>query len=577
MRQIINLNGCWAFIPDFDSEFRGVGYYSHPDVDKSNWEQVLVPACWNKYGEKYSIFEGVAWYSKEFHLKKTDNKQISFLRFGAVNYYAHIFLNGVLIGNHEGGYTEFLIDATNHIKKGRNVLVVRVDNRNNLIKFPAQMGWFNYGGIHRGVQLELSQEVRIENLLVSAFPEKNRGIGQIRLNLNSKDNLFSLKIQIKIFNPAGKIIWENKELISGNEKILQVRYKFQIKNPLLWNPELPNLYKCRVSIKGPDESELDYLEITFGVRKLTANGRVLLLNEKKIWIKGISYLYDHPSTGITFEKKVIKDDLASLRKLGVNTLRSHFPVPEIMLDECDKQGIMLWIEVPVYCLAPKNDKISSKFTQPEYISLARQMVKEMILQAYNHPSVVFWSIGNECNTEHPEAKDFFKALVSQVREIDTHRLISYASLYTEAGCAGELVDVIGINEYWGWYDRCYKESKGAPNLDKLEKELSKFIKKTPKPILLTEFGADAVPDYRSKDLELWSEDYQAFFLESTFKVIKKFPEICGAFPFLYNDYPDPSKPVNKYWKGLNLKGIVSYNRTKKVAFDVMKKIYVEGK
>lgn len=575
MRKVINLNGNWFFVLDLDPEYHGVEYYKDPDGNRCNWKKCYVPSCWNKYGKKYSLFEGVVWYAKEFYLKNLTGKERAFLRFGGINYYSHIFLNGILVGEHEGGYTEFLIDVTGHIKKGKNVLIVRVDNRRNIIKLPAVMGWFNYGGIHRDVQLELSQKVRIENIFIDAFPEKNLGVGNIRINLDSADTPSFLKIDIKIYEPGGKIIWKETEIVYGQERKIQLNYNFQIKNPILWSPERPILYKCEVCVKDENDFYLDNLETNFGIRKLTIDGQSLLLNGKKIWIKGICYLYDHPSTGISFKKEIIKKDLNSLQRIGVNALRSHFPLPNMILDECDKRGLMLWIEVPVYCLSPKNDKKNSEFAQSDYVVLARQMLREMIFQAYNHPSVVFWSIGNECNTDHPEAKDFFKKLVEEIRKIDPHRLITYASLYTNVGCVEELVDVIGINEYWGWYDVCFKEIKGVPDLDMLEKELNKFVKQYKKVILMSEFGADAVPGFRSKKIKPWTENYQAYLLESTFKVIEKFPRICGAFPFLYNDYPDPSKPVNKYWKGLNLKGIVSYDRMKKIAFDAIKKIYTK--
>jgi len=573
MRQIISLDGVWSFTPDLDPEYHGVECYKDPHCDRSNWERVPVPACWNKYSERYALFEGVTWYAKEFYLKEREGDEIAFLRFGGVNYLAHIFLNGKLVGEHEGGYTEFLIDVTTCIREGKNLLMVRADNRRNLIKLPAVMCWFNYGGIHRSVQLELSKRARIENLLIDAFPSGTDGIGRVRAILKLKDNVTSMKSKIKIFAPDGNPVWEKSEIISPEKKALRLDYTFQIENPLLWNPESPFLYQCAFSIKGSDGGELDSLKTNFGVRKLSAEGRALLLNGKKIRLKGICCLCDHPDTGIALKEEVGKEDLTMFQELGVNALRSHFPLPEMMLDECDRRGMMLWLDGPVFCLSPKNEKVGSEFSQSEYLSLAKQILKEMMMQTYNHPSVLFWCIGNECNTSHPEAKEFFEGLANEVRKIDSSRLISYASLYTGVGCVAEMVDVIGVNEYWGWYDRCFEETEGELDLGILERELGKLIKEHTKPIILSEFGADAVPGYRAKETKLWSEDYQKLLLESTFKVAKTFPEISGIFPFLYNDYPDPSKPLNKYWKGLNLKGIVSYDRKKKIAFNLLKNIY----
>ena len=130
----------------------------------------------------------------------------------------------------------------------------------------------------------------------------------------------------------------------------------------------------------------------------------------------------------------------------------HFPLDNRLLDKCDQLGILLWLEVPVYCLAPSSKDMESEFKQQEYVELAKRMISEMIEQAYNHPSVVIWSVGNECNTEHPEAYRFFEDLTTQVRDLDPERLVGYASLYGKVGCTPEFVDVIEINEYWGWYN-----------------------------------------------------------------------------------------------------------------------------
>jgi beta-glucuronidase len=194
--------------------------------------------------------------------------------------------------------------------------------------------------------------------------------------------------------------------------------------------------------------------------------------------------------------------------------------------------------------------------------------------------VVLWSVGNECNTDHPEAVAFFAACVRRVRELDPSRLISYASLYGRVGCVKELVDVVGVNEYWGWYDRCSqdgcRETEPPVTLPIAIPDLEACLAEKAalgKPVLLTEFGADAVPGYRSQSCDLWSEDYQAALIRRTLEIARQYPCVCGTFPFLYQDYRDPSKPVNHHWHGINLKGVVDYRRNRKLAWQAVREVY----
>ncbi|MCK4307809.1 hypothetical protein KAW50_06265, partial [candidate division WOR-3 bacterium] len=165
------------------------------------------------------------------------------------------------------------------------------------------------------------------------------------------------------------------------------------------------------------------------------------------------------------------------------------------------------------------------------------------------------------------------------RELDSSRLLSYASLYCNVGPLAEIVDILGINEYWGWYD-AIEPNSGRPqdkpdklNLKILNDKLTELSGKYKKALLITEFGADSIPGYLSESLELWSENYHAEFLKRSFEVFEKHPCICGTFPFCFSDYRDPSKHVNKYWDEMNYKGVVSYQRKKKLPFLALKKIY----
>ena len=571
MRQVVDLNGEWRFVADLDPEYHSAFEYKHPDWDRQHWEVVRVPGCWNLYADRYRLFEGVAWFAKEFELSELPETPVAVLRFGAVNYLAHVFLNGEPVGCHEGGYTEFSFDVTAHVRKGRNVLVVRVNDRHSTIKFPPVLGWFNYGGIHRSVSLEVADSCRIDRVLIDASPD-----GSICTRFSVGPAL-SHQLLCTISDPEGNVVLETEI-----EPQPEVEQALEVESPARWAPATPDVYTCTLQATDPAGNVLDRVETTFGFRQLRAEGRDLLLNDEKVFLKGLCHLCICPETGIAFDRDLFARDLADMSELGANALRCHFPMDERALDACDRAGMMVWLEVPVYCIDVPKDARGTVFADEDHRRLAKQMVEEMIVQAYNHPSVVIWSVGNECDTEHPEARDFFTELVATARRLDPHRLLSYASLYGRAGCLAELVDVIGINQYWGWYDRCHnlpdRDQHPAPgaelDMSGLREGLERFFALVgEKPAIMSEFGADAAPGYRDPDCKLWTEDYQARLLESTYQTLDEYPPLAGTFPFSYSDYPDPSKLVQRYWHGINLKGVVGYDRSRKLAFDTLRRIY----
>lgn len=567
----LSLNGLWCFSVTQDPQYHQAYDYSQP-TSLRYWEQAPVPGCWNLYDARYDMFEGVAWFVKEFDLAELPEDAIARLDFGGVNYIADVYLNGTHLGCHEGGYTAFTIDASQAICSGTNRLAVRVDNRNLKIRLPAVLGWYNYGGIHRDVTLTVTSGAQITALRVRSMPEGDGALGTVEIE--STQSARTLNTAVRLFDSEGACVWEGQAEGSG-----QWSLPFILKKASKWSSESPTLYSCRVELRDGNV-DLHSRTCTFGIRGLDVDGQRILHNGKPLHLRGMCYLYDHPATGVTCNPDVIARDLDDIAQLGVNCLRSHFPLPEHVLDECDRRGIMLWLEVPIYCIAPSAESCGSTFSENSVQALALQMLREMVEQAINHPSVILWSVGNECNTEHPEALAFFRACVDQVRDLDDTRLISYAALYGGVGCAADLVDVISINEYWGWYDRISYDGareQEPPVLLPLEiPELEECLAEQSmlnKPIILTEFGADSVPGYSSAACDLWSEDYHAELLKTQLRIAARFPAVCGTFPFLYADYRDPSKPINHYWHGINYKGLVDYHRNRKKPWDAVCKAY----
>jgi len=568
----IDLNGVWRFMIDQDPEYHAKLDYSRP-ASLLHWEKVIVPGCWNKYDARYDLFEGVAWFVREFELPELPSPAVARLHFGGANYLADVFLNGKKVGTHEGGYTAFDLDVSSAVKAGLNRLAVRVDNRHLKMRLPAVIGWYNYGGIHREVTLTVTRLAQVAHFSVSSVPLDCGATGTLIVRVSPAAQKLNLKARIA--NAGGICLWEGRGQVHDGV----ANINFALNNAQAWSPEMPRLYQCAVELMSGGDV-LDRREVSFGIRKLETSGASILLNRRPLFLKGMCYLYDHPVAGLVYDPAAAGRDLDDLQALGINCLRSHFPVPDFFLDECDRRGLMLWLEVPIYCLAPPSGTGGSIFTEGSVQALALQMLREMVEQAVNHPSVILWSVGNECNAEHPEAVQFFRACVDAVRAMDKSRLISYAALYGDVGCLADLVDVVGVNEYFGWYDRISQDGTAEPapeknwpfDFSRLEDCLRKVCALA-KPVLLTEFGADAEPGFRSKALDLWSENYQAALIGKHIEIAGKYPAVCGTFPFCYADYRDPSKPVNHHWHGINLKGMVDYRRGHKLAWRIIQDAY----
>lgn len=586
MHTAINLNGTWDFVADLDPKYHAIhGGFHSSAVNRRHWLKAPVPGVWQKYGERYDIYEGVCWFAREFEAPDLPAGATARLRFGAANYLAIVYLNGKKVGSHEGGYTEFALDVSGKLKPGTNHLAVQVDNRALLTKWPPCLGYFNYGGIHRGVSLEIADGPGLEAVALEAVPaDKGWELavsGRVS-RLSDKSDLSDTSDGLIARVCSGNLSWEDR-LPADGALALRVPY-FDVPS---WSPENPNLEPITVELLDAARTVLDRHDFAFGFRTLAMRDGRVQLNGHPYPLKGVCYVYDSEVSGLVMTPEQIETDLRLMKEAGCNAVRCHYPMDKAFYAACDRIGLLVWIEPPVYCYHPGDDETGTRFADPEWLALAQTMAREMIAVARNHPSVAIYSIGNECNTANPEAAAFFRALAATIREADPTRLLSYAALYGIVGPIADIVDVLGINSYWGWYDKIWGGKGLAPedggqrsvkqepiDLTPMRKMIDEVLaKKSNLALLLTEFGADSVPGNYAVSRDLWSENYHADLLREILALAKAYPQIVGTFPFCFSDYRDPSKVPNGYWNELNLKGLVDYRRQKKLAFEAIKSVY----
>lgn len=582
------LDGQWNFCPDvFHSAVRGRwfdevkenrdGLPIPYDASFEEWDKISVPGVWNNQKKEYALYEGAGLYFREFPYTCTRNSK-KFLKIGAANYETRIWLNRHYLGRHLGGFTPFCVDVTEYLQEN-NRLLLSVDNTRKGGQIPSfHYDWFNYGGIHRSVELIETPETFLRDFAVSLSKEEKNRI-DYRITVISggreKDDMDqrSLEAVLKIsgvglclekqvtcrqnlgertgFSPeAGKpgnkfadaCTYEAEGFVTVDESAMR-----------FWNPEDPYLYTVTVSCHG------DLLTDEIGFRRIEAKGKELLLNGKNIFLKGMCVHEESPEHLRAVTEEEAMETLRTAKELGCNFLRlTHYPHNECMARLADRLGIMLWEEIPVYW--------ALEFENPAAFADASNQLSELILRDKNRASVIIWSVGNE-NPDTDARYQFMKGLVGIARGLDKGRLIGASCLVDLEQCRmkdrliGNL-DVVGMNEYYGWYLKDY----GI-----LRKILGQYEEE--KPLIITETGADAVYGLHGSENEIYTEECQAAIYQKQFEILFSYPFIRGVTPWCLFDYASMRR-MSRLQKGYNLKGIIGADRKqKKLAYSVVKEAY----
>lgn len=552
-RQTISLDGSWRFVLDLHDEgLRQRWFENEPgnmeewvlpyDYDDGNWQQAQVPSCWNVSKPEWFYFEGSAWYSREFDFsdKKTDERL--FLRVGAANYVARIFLNGQFVGMHQGGSTPFFFELSGMVREGKNTLRIQVENRRSPARVPMNhIDWFNYGGLYREVSLVSLPKTFIKHFSLSLVPNSEGKRIRIGIQLsNDVDQIAYLNIDGLINNQSVQIC--------GGIGLLEIDAA-----PQLWSLENPFLYQVNINC-GEDE-----VTDRIGFREISVRGEQILLNGKEIFLKGVAVHEDDSKLGKSVTEESLRSMFNHVRELNANFVRlSHYPHHERAAQIADEMGILLWEEIPVYW--------AIAFDNPETLSDAENQLRELIRRDINRASVIIWGVGNE-NHDSDHRFNFMKHLAKVAREEDATRLISAACLINREKFQiedrlAEYLDLIGINEYFGWYE---------PSFDGLVRLINNSS--PGKPVIITEMGADACAGKRDPQARMYSEERQAKILEGQYAILKTASYIRGICPWILYDFRAERRQTALHC-GRNLKGLIDADKSwKKLGFEVVAKQY----
>jgi beta-glucuronidase len=566
MRPSTSLNGEWGAI--VDPYFNGLFSFHH-QVKTNGWflnqkakpgdpfpieynfataPKLKVPSDWNTQRESLLYYEGPIWYERDFTYHPKEHTRI-FLHIGAANYRSWFWVNGKKVCEHEGGFTSFNCDVSATVHDGDNFVVAAVDNSRVEDGVPGlETDWWNYGGLTRNVSLIEVPEAFIDQYdLHLARGEGSTIEGWVHVNGGQP----GAKVEVEIPELAART-----SSVTGDDGRAAIH--FAVSNLVRWSPENAKQYK--VTVRGGQDS----LEDLIGFRTIETRGTEILLNGKPIFLRGVSVHAEAPyRTGRANTDKDAETLLNWAKELGCNYVRlAHYPHDESMLRAADRVGILVWSENPVYW--------ALQFDNPKVLAKAEQQLDEEIGTSRNHAAIILWSMANE-TPNNATRTQFIETLAARARALDPTRLITAALLVRAQGPTkiiddplGEALDVIGFNEYIGWYE-------GHPDTA----DATQWDIKYEKPLIVSEFGGGAKAGLHGNADERWTEEYQADIYRHQLPMLNRIPQLRGMSPWCLMDFRSPNRPLAGIQDEFNRKGLISDQGQKKAAFFVLQKAYVE--
>lgn len=579
-RETVSLNGEWEAIPDqyemyreyfedftdddvpgFDPIYEPTASIENDPVDFNIYDgySVRIPSSWGEEIPEFRHYEGWVWYARAFDRSVLEDgdgndRNRTFLRFGAVNYKAEVWLNGERLGAHEGGFTPFSFEITDELVDGENVLVVRVDNQRYEKGIPdPTTDWFNFGGINRPVELVTVPETFVRNYKIETTVAEKDAAVEITAWIDGPPVDASVSARVPELDLESELSPED-----GGDDDEDGRFRAELSVPTedvaLWSPSDPRLYTVEL------ECGDDRVEDRVGLREIRVDDGDVLLNGEPLWLRGVSLHEEAAGKGRALDTEDVETRFRWLNELGCNFARlAHYPHTEEMARTADEEGILLWEEVPAYWDVEFGDETVQR--------LYRQQLRELIQRDWNRASVALWSIANE--TDHTDAvrNEVLPKMAASVRELDDSRLVTAACFIDETDDGlvirdplADDLDVIGINEYYGWY---YGD---ADNMREFRDD------PTGTPVIISETGGGAKWGHHGGEDERWTEEFQAAIYRGQTRAIADIEQISGLAPWILFDFRAPLRQ-NEYQRGYNRKGLLDQYGRKKAAFSVLERYY----
>ncbi len=530
-------------------------------IAKAKMTAVSIPHTWNNLdgqsgGDNY--YRGRCWYEKTFVTPKKLGSDRLYLDFAGVSSIAEVFVNGKSAVTHEGGFSRFRCDITDLLNPAgkKNSIVVSADNSENGTVYPQVADFTFFGGIYRDINLIQVPE--------SHFDLDYIGAPGIAVNAKPGEGAADVKVTVYTANAKeGQTIKVTIEGDNACEPVVQDAsngtFELKIENAHLWNGRKdPYLYKATAELIA-DGKVLDTVETLFGVRSFRVDpNEGFILNGESYPLRGVCRHQDREDKGWAIGKAEHEEDIALIMEVGANTIRlAHYQHDEYFYELCDKAGLVIWAEIPF---------ISRMMVEggPNEVS----QMKELVIQNYNHPSIVCWGLSNEITIsgESEEMYDRHRILNDLCHELDPDRLTTMAqvSMLPTESPLNHISDIISYNHYFGWYMGDVADN--GPWFDNFHKENPEVC------LGVSEYGCEAILSWHSATPEQgdYTEEYQAYYHEEMLKTFSTRPFLWATHVWNMFDFASDMRDEGGV-KGRNHKGLVTFDRkTKKDSFFIYK-------
>lgn len=584
-RELVNLDGLFAFKVDFDRAGLGEKWYEKPLETKL---EIGVPASYNDLFSDQAIRDhvGYVWYQREVHVPRGWDGSRIFVRLDAATHEGLVYVNDKQVAHHIGGYLPFDADVTDHVCAGESFrLTIAVNNELTQATIPPGSievtadgrrqqkylhDFYNYAGLHRSVWLFSVPAVRVEDVTVVTGFEASTGSVDYAVELTGATSDHS--VSATLTDAAGTQV-ATAEGAAGTLSIADV---------VLWQPGAAYLYTLTVEVHA-DGQLVDSYSLPVGVRTVEVRGHQFLINNEPFHFTGFGMHEDHITIGKGHNNAAMVNDFELLDWIGANSFRtSHYPYAEEVMDFADRHGIVVIDETPAVGLHLGFAAVLGGLPRKTYeeggiddaVSAShRQVITDLVKRDKNHPCVVLWSIANEPNGAEEGAREYFGPLVDLTRELDPTRPVGYVNVMfdTPDKCIiADLFDVIMLNRYYGWY-LSTGDLKTAEQ--QLEGELNAWAKLHNKPIIMTEYGADTQPGLHSIYDQPWSEEYQAKFLDMYHAVFDRVEAVVGEQVWNFADFQTSNGIMRVDG---NKKGVFTRDRRPKAAAFALRRRWRAG-
>lgn len=566
-----------------DAEWRftfadGTDAWAASGNDDSTWEKISLPHTWNAFdgqdgGGDYR--RGTGWYRTHFKLPAAAKGQRVLVEFDAACKVADVFVNGKSVGSHTGAFARFRFDITDAVElRGDNVLAVRVNNAPSQI-IPRSGDFTQFGGLYRPARILITAPVHIATLdhaspgIYLAQRNVTAAVAEVdaRVKLaNDSKSAFDGLVQIRVQNTAGQTVLtadQKVRLAAGQQN--EVTLPLKLARPHLWNGTAdPYQYRATVELVS-GKRVLDSVEQPLGLRSFEIKADAgFFLNGQHLDVHGVCRHQDRPGKGWAISPADHAQDFAIIREMGANAVRlAHYQHDQFFYDLCDAGGMAVWAE-DGFVNEPPQDAAAREN--------AKEELRELIRQNFNHPAIFCWSIGNETSGKNGDANarsatELLTELAAVVREEDATRPSAYASHHAPDDPRNFLTDILAVNKYFGWYGGEYAG---------LGTFLDKFHAEHPTvPLGISEYGAgasiyqhEAHPPVRNHQAKgAWHpEEWQTEYHEANWLQIQARPWLWGTFIWNMFDFSNDNRTEGDQF-GRNDKGLVTYDRqTRKDAF-----------